>query len=50
MRLFTIIFAIFMLILFWGGFVLMLFYSIKLKKSLNRGNKVDRSTPEEEEE
>ena len=32
MSLFAIIFAGFVLSLFWGGFVVMLFYSLKLKK------------------
>jgi len=31
MSLFSIIFAIVILSLFWGGFVSMLFYSLKLK-------------------
>ena len=31
MNLFSIIFAIVILSLFWGGFVSMLFYSLKLK-------------------
>lgn len=31
MSLFAIIFAVFILTLFWGGFVFMLVYSLKLK-------------------
>lgn len=37
MNLFALIFAVLMLSLFWGGFVFMLFYSLKLK---------NRDTPE----
>jgi hypothetical protein len=32
MSLFAIFFAVAILVLFWGGFVFMLFYSLKLKK------------------
>ena len=31
MNLFALIFAVLMLSLFWGGFIFMLFYSLKLK-------------------
>lgn len=39
MNLFALIFAVLMLSLFWGGFIFMLFYSLKLK---------NRETPEPE--
>ena len=36
MNLFALIFAVLMLSLFWGGFIFMLFYSLKLKNHETR--------------
>ena len=46
MSIFAIIFAVVIISLFWGGFIYMLLYSLKLKGRQNQGDEDEPDTVE----